>query len=443
MSFNAIVFNTKMRVRAGVLNEYKSAVNNLTLSSDELSALNWNRRREVLAHAFRTVPYYRETMAANGIRIEDIIDDRSWSTVPVLTKNDVRIRFSDLISSTAVPRKMIPISTGGSTGMPLRVLHDQSYPIEVLGWRMLNWWDVGPADDAAFCWRELRKSPVRKALRYIKWWPTKRILIDATHISESSIQSFIARFNKVRPKYFHGYSGAIHHIAQYVIENNMHVHSPKVIWGTSSPLSEVQREVIETAFSAPVCDQYGCSEVYWLAAQCKERKGLHIFSDARHVEILDIDNKPVPVGETGAITITDLVNYGFPLIRYQNGDRGRLLRTPCCCGSPLPSLAPVQGRITDLIRLPSGSVISGDYATTLFDEYPTAVRAFQVHQLSDYSIKLRIVPGNEHAVTTNALKAVVNALKEKTCGEVPIDIETISSIDSDRGKFRYILSDVK
>lgn len=143
------------------------------------------------------------------------------------------------------------------------------------------------------------------------------------------------------------------------------------------------------------------------------------------------------------MTITDLVNFGFPLIRYQNGDRGTLLEDSCPCGLCFPLLAPVQGRVTDLIRLPSGSVISGDYATTLFDAYPTAVYAFQVHQALDYSLTIRVVPGDDAVTTNRAIGAIACALKEKTYGEVPIKFEHVSRIEPDRGKYRYIISELQ
>jgi len=443
MRFSSFVFHAKQRLKPRVINAYRSIISDMKLSSDELSTLNWDRRQKLLHHAYFNVPYYREAMTTAGMRPVDVINECTWSEIPVLTKTIVRNRFNDLISSRTPKRRMTPLATGGSTGEPLRILQDRSYPIGILGWRMLRWWNVEPFDNVAFCWRQPRKPLLRQALGYIRWWPTKRILIDATHLSESSIRSFIVLFNRIRPVYFHGYTGAIYHISKYILDNNLLVHSPKVIWGTSSPISEVQREVIETAFSAPLCDQYGCAEVYWLAAQCKERQGLHVFSDVRHIEILNEENRPVSAGESGAITITDLVNYGFPLIRYQNGDRGRLLDKSCPCGLCLPLLAPVQGRVTDLIQLPSGSVISGDYATTLFDAYPTAVNAFQVYQASDYSITIRIVPGNDTAETNRAIGAIVGALEERTHGDVPIRIEHVSRIDADRGKYRYIISDVQ
>ena len=292
MKFSSLVFHAKQRIKPRVSNTYRSIISDMNLSTDELSTLNWYRRIRLLHHAYLTVPYYQETMTTARMRPVDVINELSWSDIPVLTKSIVRTRFNDLISSRAPERRMTPLSTGGSTGEPLRILQDRSFPIGLLGWRMLKWWNVEPYDNVAFCWRQQKKALLRQALGYIRWWPTKRIQIDATHLSESSIQRFVLLFNTVRPVYFHGYTGAIYHISKYILDNDLRVHSPKVIWGTSSPISEVQREVIETAFSAPLCDQYGCAEVYWLAAQCKERHGLHVFSDLRYIEILNEDNRP-------------------------------------------------------------------------------------------------------------------------------------------------------
>jgi hypothetical protein len=68
--------------------------------------------------------------------------------------------------------------------------------------------------------------------------------------------------------------------------------SPKVAWTTSAPLPSIQRQLIQTAFGAPVCDEYGSCELRWIASQCPVGKGLHVNVEHVHIEFVDENNMP-------------------------------------------------------------------------------------------------------------------------------------------------------
>ncbi len=214
-------------------------------------------------------------------------------------------------------------------------------------------------------------------------------------MSENDVTLFIKEINQFRPPLLKGYVGAISHLANTIVEKGIDVFSPKAVWVTAAPVSKVQKKRIENAFHAPVYDQYAFSEIFWVAAECSERKGLHIFSDSRHVEFINEIGKPSLGDELGRIVVTDLENYAFPLIRYENGDLGRTLANKCNCGINLPLMHPVRGRISDNVCFPDGTLISGEYLTTIFDDFPDTVIAFQVHQASDYSLTINVVPNRE------------------------------------------------
>ncbi len=50
----------------------------------------------------------------------------------------------------------------------------------------------------------------------------------------------------------------------------------------------------------------------WIAGECAEQSGMHVFWDVRRVEILDDDDRPVPDGQEGNVVVTDLTNRVFP-----------------------------------------------------------------------------------------------------------------------------------
>jgi phenylacetate-CoA ligase len=261
-------------------------------------------------------------------------------------------------------------------------------------------------------------------------------------MSTAEVDDFLRRMNRLRPELLQGYVGAVDHLAAHVEATGAPVWSPRAVWVTSSPVTAVQRARIERAFRAPVYDQYGCCEVYSLAAQCRARDGLHIFVDYRHIEVVDDEWRPCSRGTTGQILLTDLHNYAFPIIRYANGDRGRRVDGTCACGMGLPLMDAVTGRVTDMIRLPDGTLLAGDYMTTIFDEFPEAVCAFQVRQLADHSLRILAVPSPSCVNASEIVDRVCEVVAQKTRHQVRVAPQLVATIPHDRGKLRFVVSEL-
>ncbi|MEI7831975.1 MAG: hypothetical protein WCJ56_02085 [bacterium] len=412
-------------------------------SVDEIAEINWLKRKLLLQHSYDTVPFYHSRLTSIGLHPNDIVTPDDWSKIPLLTKDDLRHNLQELVSTTVSAKDIILSSTGGSTGIPVKCYLDRRVPNEPLRWRMQRWWGIAPGTDVAHSWRLPRRSIIARMVNRLLWWPTRRIWLDASKMTTDDTITFIKEFNLLRPPLLQGYVGAIHHLAMFVQDRQLPIHSPKAIWVTAAPLPLVQRSVIERVFNAPVYDQYGCCEVPYLAAQCKERDGLHVFSDAKNVEIVDDSGTPCAVGESGNVAITDLDNWACPLIRYVVGDRGHLIGgKSCTCGINLPLMSSVQGRTTDLIRLPNNDVLCGDFMTTIFDDFPDAVRAFQVIQHRDFGITISYVPNMEYEQRAKEIAMVQKRLVEKIGTQVSISFQPVENIQSDRGKIRYIISEL-
>lgn len=126
--------------------------------------------------------------------------------------------------------------------------------------------------------------------------------------------------------------------------------SPREIWTGGEALSAASRALVRNAFGCPVANSYGASEFLSLAFEC--RLGvMHLNSDWAILEPVDAHGRAVAPGHAGATTLlTNLANHVQPLIRYDLGDRVKLLGVPCACGSHLPAIE-VQGRDDDMLSL--------------------------------------------------------------------------------------------
>ena len=435
------LFFLKYRLYRGrVGGRYKELLRSQYAGRDELEELNWGKRRELLKSSYEKVPYYREKYQKVGLEPGDIKKREEWERMPVLKKDEIRDHFRELLARDGEKRFLIESTTGGSTGEPLKVLFDKRIPQEAYGWRMMKWWGIEPGGDAAYVWRRRRENWGRRKINEMLWWPTRRMELDASCMTEEKMRDFVGRFNRIGPALLQGYVGAIDHLASYIEDEQLKIQPPKAIWVTSSPVSSVQRKRIERIFEAPVYDQYGCGEMFWLAAQCGERGGLHINYEGRYIEFVEENGRGCEEGQYGRILITDLDNRLFPLIRYENGDRGRSLAGQCGCGVTLPMMGQVRGRMTEMIRLPDRSCISGDYLTTIFDAYPEVVKSFQVRQEADYSIRLLYVPQGKGAELQRVMGKVNEEVVKRTREQVPVRLEEVEEIPHREGKLLYVSS---
>jgi phenylacetate-CoA ligase len=274
----------------------------------------------------------------------------------------------------------------------------------------------------------------------VHWWPTHQVYLDARLFDQDSMRDFHRRLVRSRPALLEGYVGAMLEFADFLESEGVGLPGLRAAATTAAPLTANARRRLEDVFGVPVFDEYRGAEVNWMAGECPERDGLHIFADARRIDIVDDDGQPVDPGTVGDIVVTDLTNRAFPIVRYRNGDRGALLDRACPCGRVLPKMAAPEGRTVDVLRLPSGAALNHGLFG-MFSQHPEAVRLFQIHQLADHSIHIRVVRGDGADAERN-VQAAVDTLRDRIRGEVPITVEYVESLPYTGGKIKYLISDV-
>ena len=109
--------------------------------------------------------------------------------------------------------------------------------------------------------------------------------------------------------------------------------------------------MIRELWKCRVYEHYGMTETcFGCAVQCTETSAMHIRHDTLLIEITDpISGKPLQSGQEGEIVITTFANEAMPLFRYRTGDIGSLVTGKCECGSELPRLGKVRGRLKNRI----------------------------------------------------------------------------------------------
>ncbi|UYO96662.1 hypothetical protein OED01_13800 [Microbacterium sp. M28] len=414
-------------------------VRNETLDPAGLGDLVGESSTRIALHAFDRSPFYRDLYANSGFARVDVAERSNFSALPMVTKQALRDAGEEVLATTIDPRRALPSETGGSTGSPLRVRNDAAAPTAAMWWRIYRWWGVHPADDTAFIYRQMRHGAA--AAKYAaQWWPTQHFLLDARSITDEAMEAFIARWLRIRPRLLVAYVEGATALAAHLVRTGRTLPATAVSV-TAAMLQPGQRLLLEQAFEAPVFDTYRSAEIPWIAAECAAHEGLHVLADQRRVDIVDERGRPVEAGAEGSVVVTDYSNEVFPLVRYEMGDRSRVIAGPCVCGRSFGRIAPVQGRLADVIRTPSGRRVTGGLSG-LFLDSPGEIRQMQVVQHADYSITIRFVPTAPGTAAEAGARAK-RKLDDMLRGEVAVEAVEVEAIEGSAGKARLVISEIE
>jgi phenylacetate-CoA ligase len=121
----------------------------------------------------------------------------------------------------------------------------------------------------------------------------------------------------------------------------------------AEPWTEQMRAQLQALWGCPAVDFYGLSEIIGpgVAGECVEaRDGLHLNEDHFLPEIVDPrSGSPLPYGREGELVLTSLTKEALPVIRYRTGDVTSLDPEPCRCGRTTVRMARIKGRTDDML----------------------------------------------------------------------------------------------
>ena len=434
-----LISAVKSKPLLGYVTQYS---NNLTKSPEALQQLQWQALTQLLQHSFEHCPFYRERWQQVGVDDIRTIDTLSqFRQLPILTKDDMRQNYQNLRAKNFSHN--IVKSTGGSTGQPLTIElnQDSNTRREAVMWRGYNWLGAGLGERTLYLWGAGigQMSLKRQWREQLYHWLYNRKMLNSFSMSPANMHQYIAQINAYRPDAIVAYVNPLYELAQHILQHNIVIHQPLSILTGAEPLYEYQRASIEQAFNCKVFNTYGCREVMLIAAECREHKQLHINSDHLLVETVDDAGNPVSA-VSGDILLTDLYNYGMPLIRYQNGDRATLHTEQCKCGNPLPVMSSIDGRKLDVIKTPSGKLIPGELFPHLFKEF-SAIYKFQVRQSQIDTLTINVVVKNELSdADRQAISREINRYSE---GELTLSLNVVDDIPlTAAGKHRVTVCEV-
>ncbi len=297
-------------------------------SRDEIEALQLDRLKWSLRHAYDNVPFYRELWDEKGVHPEDVHALEDLRRFPFVTKQDLRRYYP--FGMFAVPREQVVRihASSGTTGKPTVVGYTRND---------LETWSEVVA-------RSLRAAGARPGeiihvvygyglftgglgLHYGAERMGMTVVPMSGGMTERQVQ-LIADFRPqviaVTPSYMLAIADEFERQGLDPRESSLEVG----VFG-AEPWTEAMRREIEERFAMDAVDIYGLSEVIGpgVAMECIETKdGLHVWEDHFLPEVIDpATGEVLPDGEMGELVFTSLSKEAFPVIRYRTRDLTRLL----------------------------------------------------------------------------------------------------------------------
>jgi len=426
-----------------VLKSYFFDINRLwTIKKKELKKFRDKQFRKMVNFAY-TVPLYHDIYKKAGVHPNEIRGLKDITKLPVVSKDKLKKYYPDgLISSKINKKKLIEVSTSGTTGRLLSLfvdLHDIA--MGLFGYiRMLREYDINWRKDrltiigdfaphtveSGYINRGIFSKTQKSSLfKNIQWLDTN-----------DKPEEIIEKINNFKPDFLGGYVGMLGHLALLKEKGSGKDINPRVIGTTGSVVDDSLRKFIGNIFDVDLFETYGSTEVGPIAFQCK-KGGYHVLSDFVHLEIIE-NGKYVSSEEPGHVIVTKLYGIGTPIIRYTAmNDIAALLTKKCSCGMSGKLLKKVHGRDILSLYLPDGKVllpasITQVFSRILYELKTNKVIDLRVIQHDFKKIEVRIVIDenlrNKGPSIDEVFFIIREGLQEKVGSDVKISITEVEKI---------------
>ncbi len=410
----------------------------------QLLSYQQERLQDVLRHAVRASPYYRETighLVARRAPLEEF---------PVLTKSqlvanfdrivpDRRLRFADIERHLAGERaaellfgQYRACATGGTTGMRAVMVYDQT------AW----------TNATANAFRFLRAIGATAQTRVIGIGAASPQHLSGRVFAElragrpdvprldvtMQLTEVVAKLNEFQPEIIITYPSFIRRLAEEQLERRLEISTSRFFSVAEALMPDV-RALARQAWGATIYNRYSSTETGISGSECAHCCGIHLPEDLVVYEAVDEANRAVSAGMPGSrLLITTLTNAVLPLIRYEHTDIVTLAEEACACGRPYARIVSIEGRQEEMLRLPRrGGGRVDVHAFRLLSPLigMPGIRQYQILPGDDdLTVNISVRDGESRDGIRSAVeRRIRDALAEIDAAETTVAVEIVEAIE--------------
>ncbi|WP_186012769.1 phenylacetate--CoA ligase PaaK [Burkholderia gladioli] len=299
-----------------------------TASRDELQALQLERLKWSLGHAYQHSPVYRRKFDEAGVHPDQLTTLADLSRFPFTTKSDLRDNYP--FGMFAVPQERISRihASSGTTGKPTVVGYTA---------RDIDTW-------ANLVARSIRAAGARRGDKvHVSYsyglftgglgahYGAERAGLTVIPFGGGQTEKQVQLIQDFRPDIIMVTPSYMLSIADEMERQGLDPRASSLRVGIfgAEPWTNEMRAAIEQRMGIDAVDIYGLSEVIGpgVASECAETKdGPTIWEDHFYPEIIDpLTGEVLPDGELGELVFTSLTKEALPIVRYRTRDLSRLL----------------------------------------------------------------------------------------------------------------------
>ena len=317
--------------------------------ADELRALQRERLRSTLKHAYENVPHYRKSFDAAGVHPRDLKDLADLTKFPVTAKADLRANYPFGMFAVPMDRIVRVHASSGTTGKPTVVGYTKE---DIDTW-------------AAVMARSIRAAGGRSTdIVHIAYgyglftgglgahYGAEALGATVVPVSGGMTERQVQLMCDFKPGILMCTPSYALVIADEFARQGLDPAqcSARVGIFGAEPWTESMRDEIEKRLGLAALNHYGLSEVIGpgvASEHVETRDGLTIWEDHFYPEVIDPQSGAVlPDGQDGELVLTSLTKIGMPVIRFRTRDLTRLL--PGTARS-MRRMARVTGRSDDML----------------------------------------------------------------------------------------------
>jgi phenylacetate-CoA ligase len=416
-----------------------------TASVDELRALQLERLRGSLKHAYENVKYYRKMFDIAAVHPDDLKDLSDLAIFPFTTKASLRDNYP--FGMFAVPREQVVRihASSGTTGRPTVVGYTA---------KDIDTW----ANVVARSIRAAGGRPghiIHVAYGYGLFtgglgahYGAERLGCTVIPISGGMTERQVTLIRDFRPDIIMVTPSYMLNIVDEMERQGMDPASCSLKYGIfgAEPWTNEMRTEIEARAGIDATDIYGLSEVIGpgVAQECVETKdGLHVWEDHFYPEVIDpITGEVLPDGEQGELVFTSLTKQAMPVIRYRTRDLTRLLPGTA---RTMRRIEKITGRTDDMIIL-RGVNLFPTQVEELILALPDLSPHFQLHlskhgNLDAMTVHVERRPDATPEAAETASAQLATLIKNTIGVSTHIVVEPPNTIERSMGKMRRIVDE--
>ena len=211
--------------------------------------------------------------------------------------------------------------------------------------------------------------------------------MNTVNLTDELCKKYIGIIREKKIRFIYGYAASIYLFTRYVAAHSVNLKQIEAVFTTSESLTDEYRDLISRTYECNVVDCYGARDA-----------GITAYETDYHYYEVGYNAIAEVVDEfeenTGTLLSTNLLNFSFPLLRYQFGDEAELeseRRTELGHKNYNGQvIRRIIGRTSDVMRLENGHNMTATGFSMIMKEFD--VKAFAINKVGVNEVTLTIEP---------------------------------------------------